>query len=66
MEEGRFYDVYVMGEKLNLGIDCALRWLEHDRGNLVCKHGVAFSILRLRVTEDWSWTIELHDKVVTK
>jgi len=63
MQEGSFSDVDVIARRLSLEINCSIRFPERGRTVLVCKHGVAFSMSRLRSSPGWSWSKEHHDKL---
>ena len=63
MQEGSLVEIDAIARKLSLEIHCALRLPEFNRSVLVCHHGLAFSIPRLKESPDWSWAKKEHDKV---
>jgi len=63
MQQGSFEEVNTLGSRLSLEIDCPVAWPRRDKNALTCKHGVIFSISRLRESKDWSWARRMHMEV---
>lgn len=58
-------EVELIGRKLSIVINCAVRWPELKRTVLVCHCGVIFSITMLRDayhSNDWSKVTAHHNK----
>lgn len=62
MQEGNHAEIDALGRKLSLEIDCAVRWPERTKDVFVCGCGIAFIVLRLKGSSDWSWVKKLHSQ----
>jgi len=64
MQEGNLLEMNKLGMRLSLELHCPVRLAANGKNVLVCKHGIPFSVSRLKENEDWSWTKRLHKEKI--
>ena len=62
MQEGNFSEIDKLGCRLNVEIDCPVRFPGNGKNTFTCKHGCVFPVFRLKGGDDWSWTKKEHEQ----
>jgi len=66
MQQGTLGEIDHLGRRLNMLLDCPIRFPGFGGNYLLCGHDMRISIPKLQESNDWNWVKEEHDQWLKK